>query len=87
MKEIHENRTVILKRIDKTFGGYDFVEFNQANKMYSIGNSRAMEGHGYSLFETVVTSKKELDKIIRQLESNNYEKVPTMHARLQVFVN
>lgn len=85
MIENHNNRTVVFKVTNKTYGGYEFLEYNQFNKLFSTGNSRAMQGHGNYLTMVTVPTKKELNKIKDQLISNDYKEVETFHNLLKVY--
>lgn len=65
---------IVLRRFDKTYGGYDYVEFNQEAKAMQEGNSRSHRGHfsGSSMFVEVAT-KKELRLAAIKLELEGYE--------------
>lgn len=54
------NETIVIKKMDKMYGGYDYIEFNQSTMEYADGNSRAHRGHGNVLLYIEVSSKKEL---------------------------
>lgn len=59
----------IIKRIDTTYGGYDYIEYNTAAKRFHTGNSRAHTGHyiGDSI-EVQAKSVKELTVVRLQLQ-------------------
>jgi len=65
----------IVKRTDKTYGGYDYIEYNEAAKRYHTGNSRAHTGHyvGDSITINVATAK-DLKEIQKQLVLLGFER-------------
>lgn len=66
----------ILKKQDKTYGGYDYIEFNTERKCYHTGNTRAHTGHyGGNSIAVEVTTKKELNQIEKELRKMGYEYV------------
>ena len=58
----------IVKRIDTTYGGYDYVEFNAETMSYHTGISRSHKGHYEgNAIEIQVKSVKELKEVRNQL--------------------
>lgn len=72
-----DNKTIIVKHFIKSKGSYEYVEFSQATKQYTIGDSAAHEGHGDYLTMIKVVNKKELHKVLDSLISNNYQYIET----------
>lgn len=65
----------IVKKLDKTYGGYDYVEYDTEKKVYKTGQTRAHRGH-YSLAnstEIEVRTLRELKELKAQLESRGYK--------------
>lgn len=72
-----DNKTIIIKHFSKSKGSYDYVEFCQTTKQYTIGDSAAHLGHGDYLTMIKVVNKKELHKVLDNLISNNYQHIET----------
>lgn len=72
-----DNKTIIIKHFSKSKGSYDYVEFCQTTKQYTIGDSSAHLGHGDYLTMIKVVNKKELHKVLDNLISNNYQHIET----------
>lgn len=77
---------ILIRRIDKTWGGYDYIEIDTHDKVYSQGNSSGHRGHGYSSktndgtwLNVNVTTLKELKNIISDLENQNFTKINSMY--------
>jgi len=58
----------IVKKLDKTYGGYEYVEYDAERKVFKSGQTRAHRGHypAPRLFIEVATLK-ELDSVEQQL--------------------
>lgn len=67
----------LVKKIDKTYGGCDYVEYDMAKKIYKTGQTRAHRGFWRSdnYVEVTVNTQKELDSVEHQLIAQGYEKV------------
>ncbi|WNM50745.1 hypothetical protein Alsa2_CDS0131 [Staphylococcus phage Alsa_2] len=68
---------IIVKKIDKTYGGYDYLEFNQETREYTTGNSRAHMGHASNNFPITVGTKKELNQRIEMIQLAGYKEIET----------
>lgn len=68
---------IIIKKQDKTYGGYDYLEFNQETKEYTTGNSRAHMGHGRDYFMINTNTKKELKEKEEMLVTLGYKEIET----------
>ncbi|WNM50502.1 hypothetical protein Alsa1_CDS0152 [Staphylococcus phage Alsa_1] len=68
---------IIVKKIDKTYGGYDYLEFNQETREYTTGNSRAHMGHGRDYIMITTSTKKELKEKEQQLLTRGYKEIST----------
>src|SRR5699024_11456109 len=71
------NQTIVIYRLDKTFGGYDYLEFSPETQTYVMGNSRSHQGHGYQLTSIEVSTLKELRKQVNILSDLGYYPVET----------
>ena len=66
----------IVYKIDKTYGGYDYVEYNPEKNIYKTGNTRAHAGHwDFRYLEVEVATLRELKNFETQLETFNVERV------------
>lgn len=72
-----KNETIIILKVDKMNGGYDYLEFNTETKEYTVGNSGAHRGHGNYLMRIEVNSKRELKEHILKLASLEYKEIET----------
>lgn len=70
-------RNIIIRRADKMYGGYDYIEFNQETQQFTKGNSRAHMGHGRDYFMINVATKKELKEKEHSLLILGYEQIET----------
>jgi len=52
----------IVKKQDKTYGGYDYVEYDSARKVYKTGQTRAHRGH-YSPSNSVTIELRTLKEL------------------------
>ena len=68
---------IIVKKIDKTYGGYDYLEFNQEKKEYTTGNSQAHMGHGRNYIMITTSTKKELKEKESLLITLGYKEIET----------
>lgn len=68
---------IIIKKINKTYGGYDYLEFNQETKEYTTGNSRAHMGHGRNYIMITTSTKKELKEKESLLITLGYKEIET----------
>lgn len=69
---------ILVKKIDKTYGGYTYIEFNPITKLYAKGNSRSHSGHGHVSVEIYVTTNTALTNALKDLEREDYTKVNNM---------
>ena len=75
---------VLIKKIDKTYGGYDYVEIDTINKVYSTGSSRAHQGHGHSYkaggewLDIKVSTNKELKQQVEDIKRQGFKDIGNM---------
>lgn len=72
-----DNKTIIVKHFIKSKGSYEYVEFSQATKEYTTGDSAAHEGHGDYLTMIKVQNRKGLRDVRNGLNSDNYRHIKT----------
>ena len=72
-----DNKTIIVKHFIKSKGSYEYVEFCQTTKQYTIGDSAAHLGHGDYLMMIKVANKKALHEVLDKLISDNYRNIET----------
>lgn len=70
-------KTIIVKHFIKSKGSYEYVEFSQTTKQYTIGDSAAHMGHGDYLMMIKVSNKNELHEVLDKLISDNYRHIET----------
>ena len=70
-------KTIIVKHFIKSKGSYEYVEFSQTTKQYTIGDSAAHMGHGDYLMMIEVANKNELHEVLDKLISDNYRHIET----------
>ena len=70
-------KTIIVKHFIKSKGSYEYVEFSQTTKQYTIGDSAAYMGHGDYLMMIEVANKNELHEVLDKLISDNYRHIET----------
>lgn len=68
---------IIIRKINKTYGGYEYIEFNQETKEYTTGNSSAHMGHGRDYIMITTSTKKELKEKEQQLLTRGYKEIST----------
>lgn len=73
------NQTIVIKKQDKMYGGYNFVEFCTATKTLATGSSSAMVGHGNVLISIEASTKKELKDKHQSLIMQGYREVDSLH--------
>lgn len=67
---------LLFKHVNKTYGGYEYVEVDLTHKVFATGTSRAHMGHGQgSVLETCVSKKKDLSDITDTLTVQGYTEV------------
>lgn len=59
----------LVKKLDSTFGGFDYVEYDSAKMMYKTGQTRSHKGHypGRKI-EIPVRTMKELNDVEADVE-------------------
>lgn len=72
-----DNKTIIVKHFIKSKGSYEYVEFSQATKEYTIGDSAAHLGHGDYLIMIEVSNRKALHEVMNRVISDNYRHIDT----------
>lgn len=72
-----DNKTIIVKHFIKSKGPYEYVEFSQTTKQYTIGDSAAHLGHGDYLIMIEVPNRKALHEVMNRLISDNYRHIET----------
>lgn len=70
-----EKQTIVIKKQNNMYGGYQYVEFSTESKEYTSGNSSAHVGHGNSLLQIEVPTLKELTKQMDSLSIQGYTKI------------
>lgn len=70
-----KKQTIVIKKQNKMYGGYEYVEFSTESKEYAVGNSAAHVGHGYPLLQIEVATQKELAKQISSLQIEGYTEI------------
>lgn len=73
------NLTTTHYKIDKNYGGTDYVEVARNHDLYTVGQSRAHSGHNPTTIQTEVSTKKELKRLIAYYEKLGYKEVETLH--------
>lgn len=72
------NTTIIVYKIDTTYGGYEYLEFDTESMEYALGNSRGHQGHSiHSYMNIEVKTQKELKKQIEAVKASNYRHIDT----------
>lgn len=72
-----KTQTIILKKQNKMYGGYEYLEFSTEDKKFTVGNSSAHIGHGDYILSIEVATKKELKEKTEQLIRQGYEEIET----------
>lgn len=76
---------ILVKKRDKTYGGYDYLEVDTENKVYSTGCTRGHAGHGfrhkagYEHMEIPVNTNRALNDQIETIANQGYNKVDSMY--------
>src|SRR5690625_1345033 len=67
---------IIVKKLNKTYDGYDYVEIDNENKCFKEGQTRAHKGFWYNNALTIdVRTNKDLRYVIDQLLRKAYDHV------------
>lgn len=71
---------LLYKKIDKTYGGYDYVEVDTEARVYAKGCSRAHRGHGKGRQVIVeVSRKRDLTNVMGTLALEGYDLIKNMY--------
>lgn len=64
----------LVYKVDKTYGGKEYIEWNENKKVYKVGNTRAHKGHyeGQRI-EIEVRTNKELETVENQLIAQGFK--------------
>lgn len=70
-------KTIVIRKFNKMYGGYEYLEFSTDTKEFTTGNSSAHVGHGNVFMYIETTTKKEMNKQLETLKYDNYKKIDT----------
>lgn len=73
-------RTILIYRIDKTYGGSDYIEISPEHGVYTTGNTRSHQGNGPVGVSIEVSRKKNLDDVQRKLLDCGFTRFPTLYG-------
>ena len=72
----NKKMNIIIRKLDKTYGGYDYVEIDNENKCFKEGQTRAHKGFWDNNALTIdVRTNKDLRYVIDQLLGKAYDHV------------
>lgn len=57
-----KKQTIVIKKQNKMYGGYSYLEFSNESKEFTVGSSSAHVGHGDYLLQIEVPTYKEIEK-------------------------
>ena len=84
-KERAYKMLITYKKLNKTYGGYDYLEIDTDRKVYSTGCSRGHRGHGSSTLcknewmQVKVPTVRELEEQIRRVNMMGFTDVGSMY--------
>lgn len=77
------SKTIVLRKIRKNYGDYDYLEIDVEAKEYVSGNSGSHMGHGITLLRVDVASSEKLREKERELVNQKFTEIKTFHPAIR----